>query len=209
MELILLNACWKLLYWIINNSYKDSHHYGLKADTSSVIALHQSKAIISFVGQMAHFVQRASTWIVSLELSVCFFLYDVYHAKKFLFIYFFPIPLYWTYTCAVNIRTKQSTTKRKLQLDADKKATQHNKTWVVTKITWECYQLNEQNNCYFVFCWFCVFNLNGFWLENFLIDMFPHAQNMQIPALIGNFFSNSTLSLMKKAILKIFNDFQF
>ena len=39
--------------------------------------------------------------------------------------------------------------------------------------------------------------------------MFPHAQNMQIPALTGNFFSNSTLSLMEKAILKIFNDFQF
>lgn len=57
-------ACWKLLYWIINNSYKASHHYGLKADTSRVIAIHQSKAIISFAGQVAHLVQRARTWIV-------------------------------------------------------------------------------------------------------------------------------------------------
>ena len=37
------------------------------------------------------------------------------------FFFFFPIQLYWTYTRTVNIHKRQSTTKWKLQLEADKK----------------------------------------------------------------------------------------
>ena len=37
--------------------------------------------------------------------------------------FFFSIQLYWTYTRIVNIHKRQSATKRKLQLEADKKET--------------------------------------------------------------------------------------
>lgn len=39
------------------------------------------------------------------------------------------------------------------------------------------------------------------------IGMFSHAQNMPNPALNGIFEGNSTLSLVKKALLKIFIGF--
>ena len=50
-------------------------------------------------------------------LFLIFFVFFVF------LLFFFSIQLYWTYTRTVNIRKRQSTTKQKLRLKADKKET--------------------------------------------------------------------------------------
>ena len=57
----------------------------------------------------------------------------------------YPIQLYWTYTRTVNIHKRQSATKRKLQLEVDKKKPNTIQTQVVTEIKWERNQLSKQN----------------------------------------------------------------